>query len=131
MKVLICGSRNYSNEFLVRSVLTGLFNNIDEPFSVIEGGATGADSYASRWADQKILDARPYMVEHLRFNADWNKYGKSAGPIRNQQMLEEGKPDFVIGFSDDIKNSRGTKHMLTIAKKAGIKTILIGNFNVS
>lgn len=46
-------------------------------------------------------------------------------PIRNKQMLDEGKPDLVLAFHTDIENSKGTKNMIYQAKKRGIKVILI------
>lgn len=45
-------------------------------------------------------------MELLRFPAKWNEHGKAAGPIRNQQMLTEGKPDVVFAFHDDIASSK-------------------------
>jgi hypothetical protein len=57
------------------------------------------------------------------YPADWDKYGKAAGPIRNKQMLDEGNPEKVIAFR--FKNSRGTQNMINQAEKAGIKTIVI------
>ena len=59
------------------------------------------------------------------FPADWKKYGRAAGPIRNKQMLNEGKPDLVLAFHTNIENSKGTKSMIQIAKKSEIKIILI------
>lgn len=57
--------------------------------------------------------------------AEWNKYGKSAGPIRNKKMIDEGNPDIVIAYHDDIENSKGTKNMITQAKDKGIKVQII------
>ena len=48
---------------------------------------------------------------------DWKKYGKKAGPLRNQQMLEEGKPDLVVAFP----GGNGTADMVRRAKKANIE----------
>jgi hypothetical protein len=59
------------------------------------------------------------------FPADWETYGKAAGPIRNTQMLTEGNPDMVAAFHNDISKSKGTKNMIVQAKKAGIKVILL------
>ena len=54
------------------------------------------------------------------YPADWTRYGKPAGPIRNRQMLNEGKPDMVIAFHDDLSVSVGTKDMVDIANAAGL-----------
>jgi hypothetical protein len=59
---------------------------------VIHGGANGADYIAGRWAQ----DTGGIPVEE--FPADWNRHGNSAGPIRNQEMLDKGKPDLVVAF---------------------------------
>jgi hypothetical protein len=56
----------------------------------------------------------------LHYFANWKLFGLSAGPIRNQQMLDEGKPDFVIAFHDNLYASRGTQDMVTRAMKAGV-----------
>lgn len=52
------------------------------------------------------------------YHAEWKKYGSRAGPIRNQRMLDEGKPDLVIAFPDS--KSRGTYHMIKISEEAGV-----------
>lgn len=59
------------------------------------------------------------------FPADWKRYGKAAGPIRNQQMIDEGKPDLVLAFHENINESRGTKDMVARARGIGIKVIII------
>jgi hypothetical protein len=114
-KIIICGDRNYTNRDKIYIAMIGFF--CDEEFLLIEGGATGADSLAK---DCAIQIGIPYK----EFPADWNKYGKRAGPIRNKQMLDEN-PELVVGFHSDIKNSKGTKHMISIAEKKGIKTMVI------
>jgi DNA-binding MurR/RpiR family transcriptional regulator len=62
--------------------------------------------------------------EHLSYPADWEAYGKAAGPIRNQRMLDEGKPDLVIAFSD-LPTTSGTYDMIKRAKAAGIPVYLV------
>lgn len=84
------------------------------PFDIviIHGGARGADSAASDFADVSYC-------QQQCFPADWKKYGTRAGYIRNQQMLDEGKPDFVVAFP----GGPGTAMMVKIAEQAGIKVI--------
>lgn len=79
--------------------------------TVIHGGATGADSAAGGIATGLGLVERCYF-------ADWKKHGKKAGPLRNQEMIDDGKPDMVIAFWDAM--SRGTLDMITRAKRAGL-----------
>tara|TARA_Y100000310_G_scaffold244963_1_gene249880 strand:+ start:4034 stop:4294 length:261 start_codon:yes stop_codon:yes gene_type:complete len=56
-----------------------------------------------------------------RFPADWHLYGRAAGVLRNQQMLDEGKPDLVLAFHDELESSKGTADMVRRAKKAGVE----------
>jgi hypothetical protein len=59
----------------------------------------------------------------MEFPADWDLHGKAAGPIRNRQMLL-AKPEIVIAFHDDLDSSKGTKDMVKIAKRTGVKVKL-------
>ena len=93
-------------------------NYCNEGDTLIHGCAKGADLLAEQaWANLKIEG----YVE--RFPADWVKHGKAAGPIRNKQMLDEGKPDLVIAFL--AKDSRGTKNMIEQAEKAGVDVKIV------
>ena len=115
-RVLICGDRNYSNAELIRFWIAKLQDRSYD--TVIEGEAKGADSIARDEAEKAGLLVDPYP-------ASWNLYGRAAGAIRNTKMLKEGKPDLVVAFNTNIKNSKGTKNMIEQAKKAGIEVILI------
>jgi hypothetical protein len=75
--------------------------------------ARGADTWAAMWGSTKIP-----RENQLDFPAQWHKYGRAAGPKRNQQMLDEGKPDLVIAFGG--LNGRGTNDMVRRSKNAGI-----------
>jgi YspA, cpYpsA-related SLOG family len=77
--------------------------------AIVEGGATGADNWAHVWAATNGIPSQA-------FPADWRKYGRGAGPIRNMEMLETAKPFCVIAFP----GGAGTEHMKTIARDAGI-----------
>lgn len=123
MRLLISGDRHYDDVEAIYVTLAGIIalnkeENSEEDIVLIEGGARGADSIAE--AAGQLLG-----MKVLRYPAKWAKYGKAAGPIRNQQMLDEGKPDVVVCFHDDLEASRGTKHMASIAKKAGVPTYLV------
>lgn len=113
MKVLVCGDRYWTDE---KRILKEL-RTLPQPFSdhtVIDGQAPGADSIGYKVAKKLGMKTK-------RFPADWIKYGKAAGPIRNQQMLDEGKPDIVFAFHDNLKESKGTKNMISRAEKAGVR----------
>jgi len=73
------------------------------------GMARGADMLAWQWAHD-------FGIPTCEFPADWDRHRRSAGTIRNEQMLREGKPDLVIAFP----GGRGTAHMVRIAKAAGV-----------
>lgn len=113
MKVLVCGGRNYDNYLELCKTMTTIHSNlpIDE---VIHGGAKGADTLAGEWAEGAGIPVRV-------FKADWHKHGRSAGPIRNKQMLVEGKPDIVVAFP----GGRGTQNMVNQAEKAGVKVFRV------
>lgn len=109
MRVLVCGGRDYNDQLKVTSILNTLGVT-----SLIHGNAAGADELVDRWAKANHIKVTP-------FPADWGTFGKSAGPIRNQQMLEEGKPDIVVAFP----GGKGTADMVRRAKRAGIEVIEI------
>ena len=109
MRVLVCGSRNWTDRQMIMDVL----KDLPKDTVIIEGEAPGADSLAASVAEE-------LGFEVVRFPADWARYGRSAGPVRNKQMLVEGKPDQVIAFSDDLEKSTGTLNMVTIAMRANV-----------
>jgi len=111
-RVLICGSRTFVNY----DTILGFVKTIPEGSVIIEGEAKGADKLA-RYAAEEC----GYEDDRiLKFPADWDKYGRAAGPIRNKQMLTEGEPTHVIAFSDDLANSKGTKNMCSTAIAASV-----------
>lgn len=108
MKVLVTGGRDFDRAGVVSGVLDVLHQK--HGFThVIQGDATGADSLAADWAASEGI--QPVTCWPL-----WRFYGKAAGAIRNQRMLELA-PDMVVAFPGGV----GTAHMVRIARKAGIK----------
>jgi len=58
--------------------------------------------------------------------ADWEKYGKASGPIRNRKMFKLGQPDLVLAFHNDIYKSKGTNDMVfNVARPAGTEVKII------
>lgn len=112
MRVLVCGSREFDSWPRMANELSNL---IRKPSVIIHGDAAGADRLAGLWA-------RRNDVKEEAYPADWDKHGKAAGPIRNKQMLDEGKPDYIIAFLS--QNSKGTKNMIDQAKKARVPCII-------
>jgi len=135
VKILVCGSRTFDDYGgdspidIIDSVLHGILENhlyyTSPSITVIEGGARGADRYAQEWAE-----AYEDRVTLETYPADWAKHGKAAGFIRNQQMLDEGKPDIVVAFVDKpLTQSRGTADMVLRAERAGLPVYIIEKRN--
>lgn len=122
MRILICGDREWSDLDLIKECL-GLFSGKVE--AVVHGGARGADKLAG----QAALELKIGLVEV--YHADWSKYGRAAGPVRNQKMLDCGEPDLVWAFHDHILRSKGTRDMLKRARKAEKPNALISHEGVS
>lgn len=111
MRVLVCGGRDFDERKVVGRILAGL--NSETPISlIISGGAPGADRIAESWANHN-------RIALAVFPANWRFDGRAAGPIRNQRMIDHGKPDLVVAFP----GGRGTQDMIAKAKAASIKTI--------
>ncbi len=114
MRVLICGSRNWKEDDVPPECRIEAYIKTLPPNAVIiHGAAPGADMTADR-----IARERGHTV--IEFKANWNLYGAAAGPIRNHEMMDVGKPDKVVAFHEDIVHSKGTKDMINIARKAGL-----------
>jgi hypothetical protein len=110
--LLVCGGRDYSDKHTLWVTLNGCVHDRGV-IRVIAGGAKGADTLAEEWA--KIQE-----IECVVYHADWAKHGRAAGPIRNQQMLDDSKPNLVVAFP----GGRGTADMVRRARAAGIEVIL-------
>lgn len=80
---------------------------------IIHGGARGADRLAGQVAESLNIPTEVYQP-------DWNTHGRKAGILRNQEMLDEGKPDLILAFHDDLENSKGTGHMVKAARQASL-----------
>lgn len=94
--------------------LSELYNTHGPFATVIHGCAPGVDTQAEIWAAS-------YGCKVLGFRAEWQRWGKAAGPMRNGRMIREGKPDLVIAFP----GGRGTNNMKKQARENNIKVILI------
>lgn len=84
-----------------------------EEVEVVNGGAKGADRMSSVVAGWYGLKVREYP-------ADWGRYGRGAGPIRNQEMLDKEPIGLVIAFFNEREKSRGTEDMVRRARAKGI-----------
>lgn len=114
-RVIVCGSRSSENAAFVASVLDRVHNA--SPIGVlVTGGATGVDAHAAAWGEARYKsEARPQLEVHP---ADWDTHGKSAGPIRNQEMAALGA-DLCVAFA----GGPGTADMRARATKRGIAVL--------
>lgn len=112
IKLIIAGTRTITDySILVKALESSGFSG--EVTEVVSGGAAGPDTLGERWAKEKGIKVK-------RFPADWDKYGKSAGPRRNKQMAEYvGKDGALLALWDGT--SAGTKHMIFVARGMGMK----------
>lgn len=112
-RVIVCGGRDFHDGFLLAEVLRQELNLDD---TVIVGGARGADKMAEQWA-------REQGFEVVVFPAQWDKFGKKAGFLRNTQMLEEGEATRVIAFPGGV----GTQMMMDIARRAHVEVLEVSD----
>lgn len=113
MNIAIVGSRDYPAPEKVRSYVGGLSVQPSPP-TIVSGGARGVDSLAEEVAEE-------YGMETLIFPADWERHGKSAGFIRNREIVKAA--DLVVAFWNG--SSRGTRHTLKLAHKFRVDTEII------
>lgn len=130
MKVLVCGGRTFgvpvvrdpSDEARAnkqaadeRALMKHVLDKVHAECNItliIQGEAKGADSYAKEWALSRGIHV-------LCFPAQWARDGRKAGPLRNQEMLDRGKPELVVAFP----GSAGTRDMVKRAGDAGITVL--------
>lgn len=119
MKVLVTGDREWSD---IKTVIDTL-EQLPAGTILVHGACRGADNICAAVAEALGFVVRPYP-------ADWDRYHKGAGPVRNQQMLTEehraDEPiDLCLAFHNNIESSRGTRDMIRRAEKAKITVRLI------
>ena len=112
--ILVCGGRDYWDALTVFGVLDKIHEK--KPIHrIVQGGAKGADTLAKVWA---LLQPDVKMEE---YPANWKKYGKAAGGIRNGEMLDKEDIKGVIAFPGGY----GTADMIRKAKALNIKVMEI------
>lgn len=110
MRIIVCGGRDFTDCDIVEDVLDRLHED-ERITQLIHGSARGADTLAGAWARDRSIPVTPMP-------ANWKKYGKKAGPIRNREMLNQS-PDMVVAFP----GGRGTADMVEQARRAGVKVL--------
>ncbi len=112
LRVLVCGGRGYSD----RARLFSFLDEFKHLGVVASGAAPGADWLAEQWCMEHGVPFKGYP-------AQWDVHGKAAGPIRNRQMLNEGKPDEALGLISGLVGSefsKGSQNMADLCGLAGI-----------
>ncbi len=108
--VIIAGGRDFKDYDLLAKTMNHLLSNVKDDITVVCGKARGADILGEQYAKE-----HGYAVRY--FPADWDRYGKAAGYIRNTEMAQSA--DALVAFWDGM--SLGTRHMIEIAKARGLK----------
>ena len=113
MRVLVCGARGFNDRKLLTQVLHSL---TPAPTTIIQDGETVAAELSGRWTRENGLVLETY-------SADWKNSGVLAGRIRNQRMLDEGKPELIVAFAAN----RETNHLTVRARAMGIKVVEVAH----
>lgn len=114
MRILVCGGRD-EKPWEVCDHLHYLLDGRTDIEYIIHGCAKGADTGAKYFAEES-------NIAQLAFPADWDRYKKAAGYIRNKQMRDEGNPDLIIAFPGGV----GTKMMIELAQEKNIPIHKVG-----
>ena len=114
-RVIICGSRKFTNYNLLKLSLDRYFDNT-EGVVILSGDANGADKLGEQYAEWRHIP-----IEH--YPADWDRYGKRAGMMRNLEMSEDA--DECVAFIAKGCESKGTRNMISIMKRKGKKVTVI------
>lgn len=120
LRIIVAGGRDFDDYILLCNSLTEYLDRLHpkEQITIVSGGARGADTLGEEFAKRHGFNLK-------RFPANWGKYGKSAGPIRNRDMAEfAAKTDGVL-FAFWDGNSRGTANMITLAEKYGLDVHIV------
>lgn len=122
MRIIIAGSRDFNNYAILKhniiKILLELSPTQELDIEIVSGGARGADQLGERFAKE-------YKYSIKRFIPDWDNLGKSAGYRRNEDMARYAKEDngVLIAYWDGV--SKGTKHMIDLANKHGLRVYVV------
>ena len=114
IKIGVIGSRSFNDYQLLKRTLDEYLGKV---WVIVSGGAKGADSLGEKWAEEN-------NIKTCIYKPDWDTHGKSAGFIRNKDIVNES--DIVIAFWDSL--SRGTEHSIKLTREMG-KEVRIVYFN--
>lgn len=114
MKVIVAGGRNFSSFTKLCTILDAHFRETDN-IEIVSGGARGVDNMAEKWARSRGIFCEVYP-------ANWKRFGKRAGMMRNAQMAEVG--DELVAIWDG--ESRGTAAMIAMMRQRGKPVTVYG-----
>lgn len=112
-KVIVAGGRDFKNYDLLKRKLDHILQN-QTNIEIVSGVAAGADLLGEKYAAEK-----KYPIK--RFHADWDNFGRSAGPRRNEEMAQYAQA--CVCFWD--QRSSGTRSMISLAKKYKLKLLVV------
>lgn len=119
MRIIVCGGRDFKDRALCYDHIEHFIGeHADEVIEIVSGHARGADTFAEDYAAANGLRCKV-------FAAEWDRYGRAAGPIRNRQMMQYASEEngAVLAFWDG--KSKGTKNMIGQAQKAGMTVKIV------
>ena len=118
LRVIIAGGRDFNDYNKAEKCIDDFLVSNNLPVKIISGNASGADRMGELYGNLHGIDV-------VQFPAEWNKYGRAAGPIRNRKMAEYAAEErgVLIAFWDG--KSRGTKNMIENAKRSGLEISIV------
>ncbi|ODU53095.1 MAG: hypothetical protein ABS98_01920 [Lysobacteraceae bacterium SCN 69-48] len=116
-RVIVAGSRGFQDQARLDAGLDRILSSLDEPL-IVSGGADGADTLGERYAMARWSGR---VVPFLRYPAEWKRYAKAAGHVRNKQMAWAAS--HLVAFWDG--RSPGTKSMIELAEADGLVTRVV------
>ena len=118
LRILVCGGRHFSDYALLEKTINGVIAESGcKDIEIVSGHCVGADRLGELYAEK-------HNVQVKIFPAEWKKYGKRAGSMRNKQMI-----DYISGFKNKIvvafvsAKTKGTRNTISLAKRANIRII--------
>lgn len=111
VRIAVTGGRDYTNRDKVTEIFEKMLKALKMPLIIVGCCETGLDLFV-----REFCEANKDRLNHIVCEADWNKYGKAAGPKRNTVMVNL-KPDLLLSFP----GNRGTADMTRQSEAAGVK----------
>ena len=106
-RIAVTGGRNFMNFLTIRKAFQEI--NLNENDTIVHGGCSGCDQLCAEVAKEFKAKTEEYL-------ANWNKYGRAAGPIRNEEMLKSNI-DMLLAF----RGGTGTDNCIKKAKELQIE----------